>query len=118
MARTATPRDTVAAVDVQAAAGTIDRELGAGAWSYFGDPRAISHAGHVFTGWISTTGNVWVAHIRPDGMVAKRLIYRDLGVDDHNTPALVFRPDGPIMVFFSPHSGHFLPPPDHRPSKM
>jgi hypothetical protein len=30
----------------------------------------------------------------------------------------VFRPDGRIMVFFSPHSGHQLPPPSHRPSKM
>ena len=39
----------------------VDRELGAGSWSYFGDPRAISHAGDTFTGWISTTGNVWVA---------------------------------------------------------
>src|SRR3954462_4253532 len=94
------------------------KELGAGAWSYFGDPRAIAHDGHVFTGWISTTGNVWVAHIRPDGSFPKRLIYRDLGVDDHNNPSLVFRPDGRIMVFFSPHSGHFLPPPSHRPSKM
>ena len=39
----------------------VDRELGAGSWSYFGDPRAISHDGDTFTGWISTTGNVWVA---------------------------------------------------------
>ncbi|MDP9294855.1 MAG: BNR repeat-containing protein [Actinomycetota bacterium] len=94
-----------------------DSELGAGAWSYFGDPRAISHHGHTFTGWISTTGNVWIAHIRPDGSFTKRLIYRDLGVDDHNNPSLVFRPDGRIMVFFSPHSGHFLPP-HGRVSKM
>jgi hypothetical protein len=95
-----------------------DRELGAGAWSYFGDPRAIAHNGHTFTGWISTTGNVWIAHITPDGSFTKRLIYRDLGVDDHNNPSLVFRPDGRIMVFFSPHSGRYLPPPSHRPSKM
>jgi hypothetical protein len=93
-------------------------ELGAGAWSYFGDPRAIAHNGHTFTGWISTTGNVWVAHIRPDGSFTKRLIYRNLGVDDHNNPSLVFRPDGRIMVFFSPHSGHVLPPPSLRPSRM
>ena len=39
----------------------MSKELGAGAWSYFGDPRAIHHDGHTFTGWISTTGNVWVA---------------------------------------------------------
>lgn len=95
-----------------------DGELGAGAWSYFGDPRAIAHDGHIFTGWISTTGNVWVAHIRPDGSFTKRMIYRDLGVDDHNNPSLVFRPDGRIMVFFCPHSGRSLPPPEYRPSKM
>ena len=27
----------------------VDRELGAGAWSYFGDPRAISHDGVLST---------------------------------------------------------------------
>ena len=53
----------------------VDRELGAGSWSYFGDPRAISHAGDTFTGWISTTGNVWVARYTADGKLTKR---RDL----------------------------------------
>ena len=46
------------------------------------------------------------------------MIYKGLGVDDHNNPSLVFRPDGRIAVFFSPHSGHFLPPPSLRPSRM
>jgi putative BNR repeat neuraminidase len=89
----------------------VDRELGAGAWSYFGDPRAISHDGHTFTGWISTTGNVWVARYTRGGKLSKRLIFRGLGRDDHNNPSLVFRRDGHLMVFFSPHSGHHLPPP-------
>src|SRR3954453_22393215 len=88
-----------------------DRELGAGAWSYFGDPRAISHEGHTFTGWISTSGNVWVARYTKGGKLSKRLIFKGLGRDDHNNPSLVFRRDGHIMVFFSPHSGHHLPPP-------
>ena len=96
----------------------MSTELGAGAWSYFGDPRAISHNGHTFTGWISTTGNVWVAHIRPDGSFTKKVIYKGLGVDDHNNPSLVFRPNGHIAVFFSPHSGRVLPPPSLRPSRM
>ena len=39
------------------------KELGAGAWSYFGDPRAISHDGHTFTGWVSTVGHIWVARL-------------------------------------------------------
>src|SRR6478609_622274 len=64
-----------------------DRELGAGAWSYFGDPRAISHDGHTFTGWISTTGNVWVARLAADGGLRKNLIFRGLGRDDHNNPS-------------------------------
>jgi hypothetical protein len=85
------------------------RELGAGAWSYFGDPRAIHHDGRTFTGWISTTGNVWVAGFTPGGPVRKTLIYRGLGRDDHNNPSLVFRRDGHIVVFFSPHSGRHLP---------
>ena len=43
----------------------------------------------------------------------KRVIFKGLGRDDHNNPSLVFRRDGHIMVFFSPHSGHHLPPPGH-----
>jgi hypothetical protein len=87
------------------------KELGAGAWSYFGDPRAISHDGHTFTGWISTTGNVWVARLTKGGKLSKHLLFRGLGRDDHNNPSLVFKPDGRLVVFFSPHSGHDLPPP-------
>jgi len=87
------------------------RELGAGSWSFFGDPRAISHEGHTFTGWISTTGNVWVARYTRGGQLSKKLIFRGLGRDDHNNPSLVFRRDGHLMVFFCPHSGRDLPPP-------
>jgi hypothetical protein len=92
-------------------ANPVDRELGAGSWSYFGDPRAISHNGDTFTGWISTSGNVWVARYSAEGKLTKRVIFKGLGRDDHNNPSLVFRRDGHIMVFFSPHSGHHLPPP-------
>ena len=87
------------------------RELGAGAWSYFGDPRAISHDGHTFTGWISTAGHVWVARLTKGGKLSKHLLFRGLGRDDHNNPSLVFLKDGRLAVFFSPHSGHDLPPP-------
>ena len=87
------------------------RELGAGSWSFFGDPRAISHDGHTFTGWISTTGNLWVARYTRGGQLSKKLIFRGLGRDDHNNPSLVFRRDGHLMVFFCPHSGRDLPPP-------
>ena len=85
------------------------RELGAGAWSYFGDPRAIHHDGRTFTGWISTTGNVWVASHAPGRQPRTHMIYRGLGRDDHNNPSLVFRPDGHIVVFFSPTRATICP---------
>jgi hypothetical protein len=93
------------------------RELGAGAWSYFGDPRAISHDGHTFTGWISTVGHVWVARLTAGGRLSKHLLFRGLGRDDHNNPSLTFLRDGRLIVFFCPHSGHDLPPPG-IPSRM
>ena len=74
------------------------KELGAGAWSYFGDPRAISHDGHTFTGWISTVGHVWVARLTKGGTLTKHLLFRGLGRDDHNNPSLVFLPDGRLAV--------------------
>ncbi len=82
--------------------------LGHGAWSYFGDARAIAHGNKVFTGWISTRGDVWLAQVDVRTLdVRKKLIYRDLGVDDHNNPSLVwFR--GRLMAFFCEHSGHVL----------
>ena len=49
--------------------------------------------------------------ISAEGRLTKRAIFKGLGRDDHNNPSLVFRRDGHIMVFFSPHSGHHLPPP-------
>jgi hypothetical protein len=54
---------------------------------------------------------VWVARYSAEGRLSKRAIFKDLDRDDHNNPSLVFRHDGHIMVFFSPHSGHHLPPP-------
>ena len=64
----------------------MSKELGAGAWSYFGDPRAISHDGHTFTGWISTVGHVWVARLRTAARFTKHLLLRGLGRDDPQQP--------------------------------
>ncbi len=87
---------------------THDIKLGRGAWSYFGDARSISHGPWVFTGWISTGGDVWVA--QTDVRTRKtyrRMIYANLGRDDHNNPSLIFY-RGRLMAFFSEHSGRVL----------
>ena len=85
-------------------------KLGRGAWSWFGDPRAVHSGGTVFAGWINRAGNVRVASWR-GGRVRAATIKRGLGRDDHNDPSLVVRRDGRITAFFSPHSGRHLPPP-------
>lgn len=90
---------------------TVIRQLGPGAWSYFGDPRAIAHDGVIFTGWISRRGDVWVARLGARGSVERHRLFRGLGRDDHNNPSLVFLRDGRLAAFFSPHSGHSSPPP-------
>ena len=74
-------------------------------------PARIAHDGDTFTGWISTTATCGSPRYSAEGRLTKRLIFKGLGRDDHNNPSLVFRRDGHIMVFFSPHSGHHLPPP-------
>ena len=84
-------RRAVPAIE-EALAAPVDRELGAGAWSYFGDTRAISHDGDTFTGWISTTGHVWVARLSKGGRLTKKVIFKGLGRDDHNTGTTCRRP--------------------------
>ena len=88
---------------------SVDRiVLGSGAWSYFGDARSITHGTRVFTGWISPGGDVWVAETDLDTRrTRRRMIYENLGVDDHNNPSLVFW-RGRLMAFFSEHSGRVL----------
>ena len=91
--------------------------LGAGAWLYHSDPRAVHHKGVTYTGWITTNGNVRVAAIRhATGRVTRRTIMRGLGVDDHHYPVFHVRSDGRIMAFYSTHSGKYLP--KGRPSRM
>src|SRR5215216_6982266 len=83
------------------------RRLGHGAWSWFGDPRAVSYGDSVYTGWVTGGGDVQVARWRGGRPVQVRMI-KHLGRDDHNNPSLLVRGDGRITAFFSPHSGYTL----------
>ncbi len=100
-------------------ASALAREqlLGAGAWLYHSDPRAVHHRGITYTGWITTNGHVRVAAIdHATGRVVRRTIMRGLGADDHHYPVFHVRSDGRIMAFYSTHSGKYLP--TDRPSRM
>src|SRR5688572_26424330 len=68
--------------------------LGAGNWTYFSDPRAVSTKTAVYTGWISPAGRVTVAKFVPRTGRRQTVVVGRTGPDDHNNPTLVLRPDG------------------------
>jgi hypothetical protein len=81
-----------------------------------GRSRDIARRPHVH--WLDLDGRPCVG--RPAdrrARLSKHLLFRGLGRDDHNNPSLAFLRDGRLIVFFCPHSGHDLPPPD-IPSKI
>lgn len=85
------------------------KALGDGAWSFFGDPRAVHRNGKTYVGWITSGGRVQVSRYDHATRTRKTVTLRNLGVDDHNNPSVVFLPDGRVRAFFSPHSGRVLP---------
>ena len=81
------------------------RPIGTGAWSYFGDPRAVYAGGRTFIGWADTQGYTHVAALDRNRIVEHQRLGPPLSVDDHNNPSLYVREDGRIMVFYSAHNG-------------
>jgi hypothetical protein len=79
--------------------------IGAGAWSYFGDPRAVYAGGRTFIGWADSHGYTHVAALTRENVVEHRRLGPRLTVDDHNNPSLHVLPDGRIVVFYSAHNG-------------
>ena len=83
-----------------------------GAWCWFADPRAVSHEGEhrrTYAGWVNSEGDVEVAQYDHEtGVVRITSVKDELQVDDHASPALLMRPDGRLMVFYSGHRGRWL----------
>lgn len=83
--------------------------LGDGAWSWFGDPRAITHTGahtRTYVGWVDHEGDVKVSsfdHSTRERVTA--VLQARLNQDDHASPSLLVRPDGRLVVFYSRHVG-------------
>lgn len=83
----------------------------AGAWSFFGDPRAVLVDGKYFVGWTTMEGKVQVAQYDPSGRKVRTVTLgpRMEQGDDHENPSLLVRADGRLMAFYSPHSGRLYP---------
>lgn len=80
-----------------------------GAWSWPGDPRAVTYVGahaRTYVGWVDHRGSVVVASYDHDtGEVVGTTLSPELDLDDHANPSLVVRPDGRLVAFYSAHSG-------------
>jgi BNR repeat-containing family member len=87
------------------AGAAAPRSIGSGAWSYFGDPRAVHAGGRTFVGWTDRRGFTHVAALDRNRLVAHRRFGPRFSTDDHNNPSLYVRVDGRIMVFYSAHNG-------------
>jgi BNR repeat-containing family member/PKD domain/Concanavalin A-like lectin/glucanases superfamily len=96
----------VALCTLPAGAAAAERPLGDGAWSWFGDPRAITHDGMTYVGWVDREGDIKVSsydHVTGERVTAQ--LAARLNRDDHANPSIHVRPDGRLVVFYSRHVG-------------
>lgn len=87
-----------------AASGT----WGHGAWSWFGDPRAVYVGGRydeVVVGWIDWVGAVMVGTHDPRSCATRSYVLGRLPPDDHSAPSILVEPDERLTVFWSGHDG-------------
>ncbi|MBJ7459269.1 MAG: BNR-4 repeat-containing protein, partial [Thermoleophilaceae bacterium] len=82
-----------------------------GAWSFFGDPRAVEAGGKRFIGWTTMIGQIQVSEQNPRTGKIRTVTLgpRMEEGNDHQNPSLLVRPDGRITAFYSPHSGRLRP---------
>lgn len=79
-----------------------------GAWCWFADPRSVydRKAEKTYVGWVdSTAGSVSIASYNHRKEEWRTAPVANLHRDDHANPALLVRPDGRVMTFYSAHNG-------------
>jgi hypothetical protein len=83
-----------------------------GAWSWFGEPRAVFHEGEhrrTYAGYVTSAGDVKIAqfdHVSSE--VVTGTLKEDLQRDDNASPAVAVRPDHRLMAFYSGHRGRWM----------
>ncbi|MET0761070.1 MAG: BNR-4 repeat-containing protein, partial [Thermoleophilaceae bacterium] len=87
-------------------AGAAVPPIGDGAWSWFGDPRAVSHNNRTYVGWVDLEGDIKVSSFdHRSGERVTAVLAARLNRDDHANPSIHVRPDGRLVVFYSRHVG-------------
>jgi hypothetical protein len=88
-----------------AMAGAITQLASDGTWSWFSDPRALVDNGTLYTGWVTTKGDVRIGSYQLTTGAESDLALAPLfEPDDHDNPALLKTVDGRITAFYARHS--------------
>jgi PKD repeat protein len=96
----------VSALAAAASAQAAQPPLGNGAWSWFGDPRAVTASGRTYVGWVDLEGDIKVSsYDHASGQRVTAVLQARLNQDDHANPSIHVRPDGRVVVFYSRHVG-------------
>jgi PKD repeat protein len=96
----------VCALGATAPAQAAVPPIGEGAWSWFGDPRAVTRDDRTYVGWVDREGDVKVSsYDHTTGERVTAVLQARLQQDDHANPSLHVRPDGRLVVFYSRHVG-------------
>jgi hypothetical protein len=92
-----------------AVAGSIRQD---GAWTWFSDPRAVHYVGEndkTYWGWADTHGSIRISSLdHKTGQVQITTLHYGFEVDDHDAPAILVRPDGRLVVFYSKHNAPLI----------
>lgn len=76
-----------------------------GAWSWFSDPRAICQNGTVYTGWVTTGGDIQLgSYDLLQGRSTRAYLEESFGQDDHDYPAIFQTSDGRYTAFYAGHA--------------
>ncbi|WP_353140171.1 BNR-4 repeat-containing protein [Pseudopedobacter sp.] len=82
------------------------------AWCWFSDPRAVYHKGKsekIYYGYINSKGDVVISsRDLKTKYMETFVLHKELQIDDHNVPSLMFLPDGRLLAFYTEHNGRFF----------
>ena len=91
---------------VPGAADAAVPPIGDGAWSWFGDPRAVTHDNRTYVGWVDHEGDIKVSsYDHANGQRVTAVLAARLNRDDHANPSIHVRADGRLVIFYSRHVG-------------
>ncbi|AUP78699.1 hypothetical protein C1H87_08260 [Flavivirga eckloniae] len=78
-----------------------------GSWCWFTDPRAVYFEGkhkRTYSGWIDNYGNITIGSYDHDTkQITTHIVEKNLEVDDHDHPSILFDEAGKLLVFFNRH---------------